>query len=66
MARKLQHRINSVKQSGTLALNDAPPAPLASAWFSDQTLRAFEENAQRARAMPPRPMSKDDFDRLLG
>ncbi|HEX8614243.1 MAG TPA: hypothetical protein VF800_23435 [Telluria sp.] len=65
MARKLQKHINPAKQTGDKALNDASPAPLASAGFSDQTLRALDENAQRARTTAPRPMSKDDFDRLL-
>lgn len=65
MTRKLQKPIKSAKQHGEKALNDSPPAPLASAGFSDQTMRALEENAQRARTTAPSPMSKDDFERLL-
>ncbi|NHZ88486.1 hypothetical protein F2P45_05525 [Massilia sp. CCM 8733] len=65
MVRKSQKTVTLTKQHGEKALNDVPPAPLASAGFSELTLRALEENALRACTTPPQPMSKDDFDRLL-
>ncbi|MDQ1833700.1 hypothetical protein [Massilia scottii] len=65
MARTPQKHLNLAKQNNKKALNAAPPAPLASAGFSELTVCALQENAERARVMPPRPLSKEDFARLL-
>ncbi|UOD30683.1 hypothetical protein INH39_02745 [Massilia violaceinigra] len=65
MVRKSQKTVTLTKQHSEKALNDAPPVPLASAGFSELTMRALEDNALRARTTPPQPMSKDDVDSLL-
>ncbi|MDQ1923799.1 hypothetical protein [Massilia pseudoviolaceinigra] len=65
MARKPHKHINLAKENNEKALNDAAPAPLACAGFSELTVCALQENAKRARVTPPRPLSKGDFARLL-